>query len=147
MNFRKYGFNETNAQSYDIKKITATKCGKTYNVYDAIQAANVDTDIKEVMKKYHCNNDTAAEIMLQRGGLNGVYADIFELQEKAQDLPSLMQLKDHIQKEFDNLPLELRQKFGNSPEEFLENGIAELKKTQKSQENNLEKGENKNANK
>lgn len=134
MIFRKYGFNETNAQTYDRKKIKAKKCGKEYNVYDEIQAQNIDTDIKEVLKKYHCSMDAAIEIMQSRGGVVGIYSDIVELQEKAQDLPSLMKLQNYVQEQFDQLPLELKQKYGNNPEEFLKNAEIEFKKLQKESE-------------
>lgn len=130
MNFRKYGFNETNAQTYNHKKIFATKCGKKYNVYDAIQAANVDTDIKEVLKKYHCTADEAAAIMEQRGGIKGIYADIVAIQEKCESMADLMQFKDYVQNEFENLPLEMRQKYGNNVEEFLKNANKELQAAQ-----------------
>lgn len=107
------------AQNFDINKITETKCGQTYNVFDRIQAANIDTDIKEVLRKYGCTIDEGVEYMKRRGGMQGIFADISKLQERAQSLPELHNIQREAQETFDQLPTEVKQKYGNNLEEFL----------------------------
>lgn len=119
MKFAKRGDRLIVKQEFDKDKIFVTKAGKTYNVYDAIQAANVDTDIVEVMKKYNLTEDKAAELMEERGGVQGIYKDICEMQKTAQTLPELMQVGKNAQELFDNLPLEVKSKYGNDLSKFL----------------------------
>lgn len=117
--FRKWGDRNPVQQEFDREKITITKAGVTYNVYDSIQEANVDTDIVEVMKKYHCQQDDAIKFMEQKGGMKGIYADFAQLQEKAQTIPDLFVLKQHSDELFANLPSEIREKYGCNLEEFF----------------------------
>ena len=145
MKFRTYESKEIIRQDFDKDKITVTMCGQTVNQYDRIQAANIDTDIKEVLKKYHCTTDLALEIMQKRGGITGIYEDITQLQEKIQSLPDLIKFKDHVQTEFENLPLEMREKFGHNPESFLQNAQKYL--SEKNKESNINNtGDKQNAN-
>ena len=130
MKFQKYGDNLTHAQSFDREKITAIKCGQKYNVYDAIQAANIDTDINEVLKKYHCSTDTALEIMKQKGGIEAVYSDVVTLQENLKTGADLIMFKEKLDEQFYNLPVEMREKFGHNPKDFLEKATKYLKEQQ-----------------
>lgn len=117
--FRKWGDHNPVQQHFDREKIMLTKAGQTYNVYDAIQAANIDTDIVEVMKKYHCQQDDAVEFMKKRGGMTGIFADFAKMQEQAQSLPDIFALKQHSDELFANLPSDVREKYGNNLEEFF----------------------------
>ncbi len=119
MKFGKRGDRRIIQQSFDKEKIFITKYGKRYNQYDAIQAANVDTDIYEVMKKYHCTNNEAAEIMKQKGGINGVYGEFVELQNEIQNFADIEHIKQKAEDMFYALPLEVRQKYGHNLGQFL----------------------------
>lgn len=130
MKFAKRGERHPQQQEFDRKKITLTKAGETYNVYDAIQAANVDTDIYEVLKKYHCTTDQAVEYMQNKGGIKGVYQDIVELQNKAQNLADIFEIQQEAQMKFDLLPVEIKQKYGNNLSEFLTEMQKENKETE-----------------
>lgn len=120
MKFGKFGDRRETRQAFDKEKITLTKAGQTYNVYDAIQAANVDTDIVEVMKKYHCQQDEALAFMEKKGGMKGIYADFAQMQEEATTFPEIFALKKHADQTFANLPSEIREKYGNNLEKFFE---------------------------
>lgn len=128
--FAKYGDRNRKSQTFDRKNIFVEKCGKKINCYDAIQAANIDTNIYEVMKKYHCTEDQAAEYMKEKGGVQGVYADIRELQTKMQDIGDAIGLVQTAQQMFENLPVEVRKKYGHNLEVFLK----EQEKARKAEE-------------
>lgn len=117
--FYKYGDRDRKQQTFDKEKITITKAGKTYNVFDAIQAANIDTDIYEVIKKYHINESEAVNLMLERGGEQGVYGDIVALQEKIKDIGDVQQIAQQAKEMFEQLPAEIKTKYGNDLEQFL----------------------------
>jgi hypothetical protein len=99
------------AQNFDKNKITLTKAGKTYNVYDKIQENREDTEIYPTLEKYGC---------IDRMMLNtqGVYADF-------QEFKGLREMKDQQIKAdqmFYNLPLEVRTKFQNDKNLFMRDG-------------------------
>lgn len=106
-------------QSFDKENITTTKGGKTYNVYDAIQANNVDTDIYEVLKKYHCTEEQGIEYMNEHGGVKGVYQDICDLQKRGGTLADFLDIQSEAQSMFEQLPVEVKQKYQNSLADFL----------------------------
>lgn len=112
--FFKYGDRNRKQQSFDREKITITKGGNTVNVYDQIQANNVDTDIYEVAKKYHMIADEAAEFMKEKGGQQGIYMDIREIQDKIQNIGDVQQVANQAQELFEQLPVEIKQKYGNN---------------------------------
>lgn len=126
MNFAKYGDRDRKQQAFDKEKITITKAGVTVNVYDQIQAANVDTNIYEVMKKYHLNEDEAVQFLQEKGGEQGIFQDIRALQENIKDIGDVMQTAQKAQEMFENLPNEVKQKYGNN----LVNFFHEQKKKQ-----------------
>lgn len=130
--FYKWGDRERKSQNYDKEKITLTKAGKTYNVYDYIQAANVDTDIYEVMKKYHCMESEAVKIMEEKGGEKGIFLDIRALQGKIQDIGDVQKVAQEAQEMFENLPAEIKSKYGNDLSLWFE----EQKKKEKEAEQN-----------
>ena len=106
-------------QEFDKEKIFVERCGEKINCFDAIQAANVDTNIYEVMKKYHCQVDEATELMQRRGGTQGIYADIVEMQENIKDFGDIKKVFDKANKLFEELPSEIKDKYGNNLEEFF----------------------------
>lgn len=142
LKFRKRGDRKVVRQHFDKEKIFITKHGQTYNQYDSIQAANVDTNIYEVMKKYHCMADQAEEIMRQKGGMPGVFGDFQELQKQIQNFADIEKVKNRAQKMFEALPLEVREKYGHNLGNFLEDSKKfqqEQKKLEKL-EKNIEEG-------
>lgn len=106
-------------QHFDRKKIFVEKCGQKINCFDAIQAANVDTNIYEVMNKYHCVVNEALEILKQKGGIKAFYADLTSLQTKIQDIGDVQEAALKAQRLFAELPSEIKSKYGNNLEEFL----------------------------
>lgn len=120
MNFLKYGDRDPKPLKMDIKNITLTKAGRTFNVFDAIQAANVDTDIYEVMKKYHCVADEAAQYMEEHGGEKGIYMDIRAIQQQIQDLGNIHDIARRAQEMFDALPTEIKSKYGDNLDGFMQ---------------------------
>lgn len=141
MNFGKFGVRQPKSQSFDKEKITLTKAGQTYNVYDAIQAANVDTDIVEVMKKYHCTIDEGIEFMEKKGGMQGIYGEFAALQEKAQSIPDIIKLQEKSEELFNALPTEIKEKYQNNLEKFFVDLNNQAKKI------NEEKNQNKDQDK
>lgn len=119
MKFGKRGDRTIVQQTFDKDKIFVEKAGKKINCYDAIQAANVDTDIYEVMKKYHCQEDTALQLMQERGGEKGIYQDIREIQENCEDIGDIIALQQQAQQMFEELPVEVKTKYGNDLTEFM----------------------------
>ena len=101
------------AQKYDRKKIMITKGGKTYNLYDSIQAAREDTEIYPTLEKYgslQCMERTGKQI----------YADVSE----ALDLQGMYNQDLKLREIFDNLPAEERRAFNNDYYNFRENGLS-----------------------
>lgn len=116
--FYKWGDRDRKAQKYDKEKITITKAGKTYNVYDSIQAANIDTDIYEVIQKYHCTESEAVQIMNEKGGEQGVFADIRALQNQIKDIGDIQRVAEEAQNMFEALPAEIKKAAGNNLEDW-----------------------------
>jgi len=106
-------------QTFDKEKIFVEKCGNKINCFDAIQEANIDTNIYDVMKKYHCVQDEALEIMKAKGGTEGVYLDIVELQNQIKDIGDIQRVAQQAQTMFEQLPNEIKQKYGNNLEDFF----------------------------
>lgn len=134
--FFKYGDRNRKQQSFDREKITITKAGVTVNVYDQIQANNVDTDIYEVAKKYHIMPDEATELMKEKGGQQGIYLDIREIQDKIKDIGDVQEVANKAQELFEQLPVEIKQKYGNDLSLWYKD---QEKKYNKDQEEKLRK--------
>lgn len=117
-------------QSFDKEKIFVTKQGQKINCFDAIQAANVDTNIYDVMQKYHCQENEALELMKARGGEQGIYADIVELQNQIKDIGDVQAVAQKAQRLFEQLPTEIKSKYGNDLNEFFK----EQKKAKEAEE-------------
>lgn len=127
-------------QSFDKEKIFVYKQGDKINCFDAIQAANVDTNIYDVMQKYHCQENEAMELMKARGGEQGIYTDIVELQNQIKDIGDVQAVAQKAQELFAQLPAEIKNKYGNDLTAFFkeqkkvkeakEKAAEELKKQQ-----------------
>lgn len=141
MNFRKFGDIPNAAQSFDKDKITVTKAGKTYNQYEFIQTANVDTDIYEVMKKYNLQQDEAVEYMNSKGGIKGIYADLTKFQEECINKGDLTKYQEKANEMFELLPADIKSKYENNLEQFLLDMTKQQQKQQKG-ENNAEPEQN-----
>lgn len=113
MKFAKRGDRNRQQQDFDKEKIFVERCGQKINCFDAIQAANVDTNIYDVMRKYHCQQDEAVQLMQARGGEQGIYADVIELQRRIQDIGDVQQVMQRATMLFEQLPAEVKQKYGN----------------------------------
>lgn len=118
MKFAKLGDRNRKQQEFDKEKIFVERCGQKINCFDAIQAANVDTNIYEVMKKYHCQQNDAIELMKERGGEQGIYMDIAELQNQIKDIGDVQKVMQRATMLFEQLPAEIKQKYGNNAVEF-----------------------------
>ncbi len=123
MDFEKFKWRERKSQTFDKSKISLTKAGKTYNVYDKIQEAREDTEIYPTLEKYGC---------IDRMMLNtqGVYAD-FTSFKGLREMKEQQQMADKM---FYNLPLETRKVFNNDKNIFTRDGEKWLKEKIKAEE-------------
>lgn len=99
------------AQEFDKENITITKAGKTFNVYDKIQAEREDTEIYPTLEKYGCLD----KIMLNE-------KDLFIEWKKMSDLRSLKDQQIQAEQMWNMLPWETRQEFGNDMYRFANEG-------------------------
>lgn len=105
-------------QMFD-KDLKVTKQGKTFKMYDAIQEANVDTDIYEVARKYGMvgAEKECAEAYMKK--------NLIELDEGFQefmDMRSVLDKKIQAENMWNNLPIEIKRQFNNDVNEFMDNG-------------------------
>ena len=123
MDFKKFKWRERKSQTFDKSKITLTKAGKTFNVYDKIQEAREDTEIYPTLEKYGC---------IDRMILNtqGVYGD-FTTFKGLREIKEQQQMADRM---FNNLPLETRKVFNNDKNVFMRDGEKWLKEKIKAEE-------------
>lgn len=103
-------------QSFDKDKITLTKAGVTFNVYDKIQEAREDTEIIPTLKKYGC-------IPVQGYDSEALYQDFTQ----AQDLRGALDRKIAAENAFYQLPVEVRREFDNNIDRFMKQGDKYLK--------------------
>ena len=114
--FKYMDWREKKAQKFDKSKITLTKAGKTFNVYDKIQEGREDTEIYPTLEKYGCID----RMMLNK---EGVYADF----QNFNDLRDLKDQQNMATNMFYNLPLETRKEFNNNINTFVKEGEKWLK--------------------
>lgn len=126
--FEFMNWREKKAQKFDKSKITLTKAGKTYNVYDKIQEGREDTEIYPTLEKYGC---------IDRMMLNtqGVYADF----QNFKDLRELKDQQNMATNMFYNLPLETRKEFNNNINTFVKEGEKWLKNKIEAEKPKVEK--------
>lgn len=104
-------------QNFDRKKIEITKAGKTYNVYDSIQANREDTEIYPTLEKY--------------GNLEKMERTASENQQKISEIMTIgdLMMKDRqLQEFFEDLPSKERNKFDNDFYLFKKNGFSYYQK-------------------
>ena len=115
--FEHFEWREKKQQNFDKEKITLTKAGETFNVYDKIQENTEDTEIYKTLEKYGCIENipmVPGRVYAQFEELNGL-RDLKEQQILAENM-------------FYNLPLETRQKFNNNMNQFVKDGEKYVKK-------------------
>lgn len=97
-------------QEFDTHGIYHIKCGKKINNYDFIQENRVDCEIYPTLEKYGtiqpliCNKQILAEEL------------------EALDLMDIKNQRIKANEMWENLPLEIRQKFNNDQLQFLQDG-------------------------
>lgn len=107
--------------NFDRKKIMLKKAGETYNVYDRIQAANVDVDIYETLEKYGMlpTRENAAELLASRG--EQIYGEMVNFEHPQEAI-------DRANETWETLPLEIREQFGHDKRRFIKEGPEWIKK-------------------
>lgn len=98
-------------QDFDKDKITLTKAGVTFNVYDKIQEAREDTEIIPTLEKYGC-------IPVQSYDSEALYQDF----TNATDLRGVLDRKIAAENAFYQLPLDVRKEFDNNIDRFMREG-------------------------
>lgn len=123
MKFKYNDWRERKQQHFDKDKITLKKAGKEFNVYQYIQENREDTEVIPTLEKYGC---------IDRMILNKE-----EMYQDFTNFKDLRTLNDQIRKAdemFNNLPIEIKQKFGNNKSMFMAEGekwlAEEIKKEQ-----------------
>lgn len=119
------------AQDFDKDNISLTKAGKTYNVYEAIQMAREDTEIYPTLEKYGCID----KLQLDVKNAEQYYQDLRNIK----DLRGMIDQQREAQTLWEALPLEVRQEFGHSMNEFSQKGEQWLQNKIKELSNNQEK--------
>lgn len=114
--FRKFGDRTSAQQFFDKTKIVITKYGKKINVYDAIQEANKNTDIYEVMHRYGESEQNAIERMKKTA--QAQYGDF----TNANSLRNIQDKMIETRNIYNSLPRETKKEFNNNYYEFLQNG-------------------------
>lgn len=105
------------AQEFDPENIFIEKNGEKINVYQMIQENREDTEIEPTLKKYGCL--TPMELKTEQ-----VYADLRNIKTNMRDILSQQQEAENL---WNKLPRDVRENFGNSKRNFLENGETWLK--------------------
>lgn len=133
MEFKFQKWRERKNQDFNKSKISITKAGKTYNVYDNIQESREDTEIYPTLEKYGCIEGHMLE------DPNKIYADF----QMFGDLRTMKEQQMKADEMFYNLPLEVRQKFNNDKNIFMKDGEKwikeEIAKAEKLAKENTEK--------
>lgn len=111
------------SQDFNHKKITFRKAGKDINIYDLTQAGREDTEIYPTLEKYGIlpSVETAAQFLANRAG--GFYAEF----EQMMDLRDFHEIRQRSNEMWQDLPQEIRDKFHNDKEEFMNEGLDWLK--------------------
>lgn len=140
------------AQYFDKDNIFIEQAGQKINMYDMIQANREDTEIYAIMDKYGTQQPLENEYVKGKLGVDTekVYGEFQNI--NLMDAQNALIATENIWKQ---LPLEIRNEFGNSKTEFLARGMkwaeekenirkAELEKQKKYEETlkkSNEKGE------
>lgn len=131
--FKKHQSVELIAQSFDKEKITVKRKGKEINVYDWAQSTKGQNDFYETLDAYNGDFNLTVKQLSEYGQriepeLLGIKSleDISELSKQANNL-------------WTGLPLEIRQQFGNSKDNFVKNGLNWIKAKNQEYQNILQK--------
>ena len=81
-----------------------------HDLYADIQSHKDSCDLQLIINRYF-NGDPAALSRVQ-----GVYMDVSEMPD---NIHQAMQLMDNARRDFDTLPVDIKAKFGNDPNQFL----------------------------
>lgn len=81
-----------------------------HDLYADIQSHKDSCDLKLIINRYF-NGDPAALSRVQ-----GVYMDVSDMPD---NIHQAMQMMDNARRDFDTLPVDIKAKFGNDPNQFL----------------------------
>lgn len=101
------------------KDLKITKAGKTFKMYDAIQEANVDTDIYQVALKYGMRG---AEKECAQTYMRNNMMQLEEDMQEFMDLRNVLDRKIAADNMWSDLPIEIKKEFNNNVNEFMDNG-------------------------
>lgn len=131
--FKKHQNIELIAQSFDKEKITVRRKGKEINVYDWAQSTKGQNDFYKTLDAYNGDFNLTVKQLSEYGQkiepeLLGIKSleDISELSKQANNL-------------WTGLPLEIRQQFRNSKDNFIKNGLNWIKTKNQEYQNLLKK--------
>lgn len=105
-------------ENYSIEQF-----GEKYNLYEHIQNAREDTEIIPTLEKYGMAKGMEKLKLYDPSQASKYYGDFSEIT----DMRNMMDKAKKAEEMWLGLPLELRQKFGNSQREFFEKGEEWLK--------------------
>ena len=109
-------FKYKNTEGQKFKKAIIIKQGKEIDVDAMIQAGREDTEIYPTLEKYGCLDKLEIDN-------KGVYGDFREIKS----LENIIEQNEKATNLWNNLPLEVREKFGNDKTKFLNEGEKWLK--------------------
>ena len=112
MSVKKYkGFSIEESKPIDFGRPTWVKYGKEIDIQDYIEAGREDTDIKEVLAKYGCLKPIEKDV-------EAIYGDFTEYN----DLRTSIEKSRKSMEMWDELPVEIKNKFNNDVHEFIDRG-------------------------
>lgn len=104
---------ETFSQKFDKDEISITIDDEKINVYKQIQAANVDTDLRQVMLKYGCTREQGIDFMKKFNTAEGFYGDFTKIQNGTLGT-NILDGQDKLMKFWKKLPADLRAALNNN---------------------------------
>lgn len=104
---------ETFSQKFDKDEISITIDDEKINVYKQIQAANVDTDLRQVMLKYGCTREQGVDFMKKFNSAEGFFGDFTELQNGNLGT-NILDGQKKLMKFWNKLPADLRAALNNN---------------------------------
>lgn len=124
-------------QKFDPDNIFIEKAGKKINVQAWIDENTEECNIYKMIDKYHGVENIENK-------LGGIIGDLTEYK----DLKDILEKERHAQNTWNNLPLEIRNNFGNDKYKFIKDGMnwaknkqTEFENARKQQIENFEKNE------
>lgn len=106
------------SENFNPEEIYVIAKNKKINMYDRVQEAREDTEIYPTLEKYNGDLRMTAEKMTQYA------ATIDEDLSEITDLRSMFDAQKAAAASWENLPLSIREEFGNNIESFVNNGQA-----------------------